>query len=111
MKDTTWSRGTKFAHQVNVLERHAGRLVQEEPDDDRAEEVARGEHEAVAELDGGDDERREEREEEVLIPATLGYIMNVIKIQEKNWCLPRASLRRLRSRLAWRACVFGMSLR
>lgn len=64
-----WSRGTKLAHQVNVLERHARRLVQEEPHDDRAEEVARGEHEAVAELDGGDDEGREEREEEVLLSS------------------------------------------
>ena len=56
-------------HHVDALEREVRGLIEEEVDDDRAGEVARGEDEPVPEGDRLDDEGREEREEEVPEPV------------------------------------------
>ena len=61
--------GGVAVHHVDGLEGEVRGLVEEEVDDDRAGEVARGEDEAVAVADRLGDEGREEREEEVPRPV------------------------------------------
>ena len=64
-----WLAVRVAVHHVDALEREVRGLIEEEVDDDRAGEVARGEDEAVAVADRLGDEGREEREEEVPRPV------------------------------------------
>ena len=64
-----WLAVRVAVHHVDALEREVRGLVEEEVDNNRAGEVARGEDEPVPEGDRLDDEGREEREEEVPEPV------------------------------------------
>jgi len=71
----------RAVHPVDVLQGEVGRLVQEEEDEDRAEEVASSEDVSVAEADRIGDVRREEGNEEVL-PLVQAHMVPLLPLTQ-----------------------------